>query len=67
MQNKRKSSVSKAPAKGVSFVSHKSGYRARIKANGKHYMLGYFKTVEEASAAYKAAAIEHFGEFARAE
>ncbi len=50
--------------KGVS--PHSTGFRARIRHEGKLYNLGTFATVEEASAAYLAKAKELFGEFARA-
>lgn len=42
----------------------KNQFQARIKVKGKRYYLGLFKIPEEASAAYKAAAEQHFGEFA---
>lgn len=49
--------------KGV--CNHKNGkYAAAIKA-GRNIYLGYFSTPEEAAAAYNAAAIKHFGEYAR--
>lgn len=41
-------------------------YRARIYIAGKRVHLGYFRTAEEASAAYFKKAQEVFGEFARA-
>jgi AP2 domain len=53
-------------AKGVSWHADKQRYFARIRANGRQYNLGYFRTVEEASDAYEAAAAKHFGEFNRA-
>lgn len=40
-------------------------YRARIHAGGKDIYLGQFETEIEAAAAYNAAAVQHFGEFAR--
>jgi hypothetical protein len=42
-------------------------FRASIKVDGKHFHLGHYDTSEDAHAAYLAAAISHFGEFARAE
>lgn len=50
-------------AKGV--WRHGRKWRATIQRNGKNWHLGGFDTVEEASAAYQAAARELHGEFAR--
>jgi hypothetical protein len=52
-------------AKGVSRKRDK--FEARIRANGRSYRLGVFRTVAEASAAYRTAAKELHGEFARFE
>ena len=41
--------------------------RADIDVNGKRKSLGYFKEFEDAKAAYRSAAISHFGDFARFE
>lgn len=52
--------------KGV-FIDHKCPirpFRSAIMINRKRINLGHFATVEEASAAYQKAALEHFGEFA---
>lgn len=52
--------------KGVKRTS--SGrYQARIHINYREIYLGTFDTPEEAHEAYKDAAVEHFGEFARFE
>lgn len=48
--------------KGVS--SNHRKFRAQIRLNKRLQHLGYFDTPEEASAAYQAAAKEHFGEYA---
>jgi hypothetical protein len=51
--------------KGVHKIKDANRYRATVYANKVRYDLGLFKTIEEASAAYQAAAKIHFGEFAR--
>jgi hypothetical protein len=51
-----------APARGV--MPQGPGFVSRIYMNGKRHYLGYFKTVEAASAAYQAKAKEVHGEFA---
>ena len=53
--------------KGVHFEAWTGRYKARIQHGGKSYNLGRFDTPEEAHEAYKKAAAERFGEFARAE
>jgi hypothetical protein len=45
--------------RGISF--ERNGYRARIRVDGKLHHLGQFQTVEEASAAYRAARLKYFG------
>lgn len=55
-----------ANALGIKGVyPNRSKYAARISVNGKAINLGTFSTPGEAAAAYAAAAILHFGEFAR--
>jgi len=49
--------------KGASQFNGK--WRAKIKVRGKYVFLGYFATEQEAHDAYKLAAAEHFGDFAR--
>ncbi len=54
--------------KGVSFskdCKRKKPFMARLIKNGKYVYRKRFATREEAKAAYDAAAVEHFGEFAR--
>ena len=50
--------------KGVSKTKYGT-YGARIRINGKYVSLGYFKNIEDAAEAYKIAAFNHHGEFAR--
>jgi len=51
---------------GIKGVSQRGKrYIARIRVDGKLLYLGRFSSVDEASAAYAAAAKRHFGEFAR--
>lgn len=51
--------------KGVTRGNRGKPWRAQIRAFKKHYYLGSFATELEAARAYDAAAIQHFGEFAR--
>lgn len=50
--------------KGV--TRYRGKFRAQIAHSGRRIWLGDFPTVEGAAAAYVAAAIQHFGQFARA-
>lgn len=52
--------------KGVYWDARYRKFCARIRVNGKTIHLGYRITAEEAHALYVAAALEHYGEFARA-
>ena len=51
--------------KGVHWSKAMGKWKAGIKAEGKYICLGYFTSEHEAARAYNAAALEHFGEFAR--
>ncbi len=51
--------------KGVSITNRRKPDMAYISFNKKRKHLGYFSTIEEASAAYYSAAQKLFGEFAR--
>src|SRR5690606_8884630 len=51
--------------KGVCWAPDRRRFRARIVVNYHIIQLGSFRTETEADAAYKAAAVEYFGEFAR--
>lgn len=50
--------------KGVVFCCRNKKYRSRIKINGVRKELGWFRTPEEAHAAYCQAAQEYHGDFA---
>lgn len=63
MRNSKLRSHNKLGVKGVCWDGR--SFRARIRVDGRQRWLGRFKTVEAAHAAYNAAAIEHFGAFAR--
>lgn len=63
--NRKASARSTSGFKGVCFHKPSGLWAARIRAKGKTYSLGYFKTAEQAHEAYKAAAIELHGEFAK--
>lgn len=56
----------RALPKGVSFHKEAGRFQARIGSRGKHYFLGLFDTPDAAQAAYMKAAVELFGEYARA-
>lgn len=51
--------------KGVNLHRASGLWRARIRVGGEHMNLGYFKHPEQAAEAYRVAAQEHHGEFAR--
>jgi len=52
--------------KGITFRRDRNRWKARIKINGKELFLGYYRTQEEAHAAYLEAARKYHGEFAHA-
>lgn len=52
------------PYRGVSYATKRKKYVAQIVCQGKHYWLGEHDTPEAAARAYRAKAIELFGEFA---
>ena len=51
--------------KGVSFHKPLQKWVVHIKVNGEVQHLGYFEDEREAAEAYNAAALEHFGEYAK--
>jgi hypothetical protein len=68
-QNRANSKASNSlGVKGVYFTKNNKArpYAASITVGKAHKHLGYYNTIDDASAAYKRAACEHFGEFARA-
>lgn len=66
-QNKCVQSNNRSGLKGAFYHACRPGkkWRSQIKVGEKLHFLGYFETAEQAHEAYKAAAKEHFGEFAR--
>lgn len=64
--NKRKPRNNTSGFKGVIFNKEKGLWRARIGVNGVRMFLGDFRRKREAAKAYKIAAMQHFGDFARA-
>jgi len=65
--NTRKKSHNRSGYKGVSWSKIAGRWVAFIYADGRNRYLGYFDTREQAHAAYKAAADNHFGDYARGE
>lgn len=51
--------------KGVSWHKGAGKWQSKIVVNGQTKYLGHFADIDSATQAYNAAAIEHFGEFAR--
>lgn len=50
--------------KGVHFDSYRDRFVAQIKAEGRHRLLGRYKTETDAARAYNEAALKYFGQFA---
>jgi hypothetical protein len=59
-----RSSVTHSAFKGVTWHKQHKKWLAQITVNRKKFHLGYFSDEVEAAAAYNAAALEHWGEFA---
>lgn len=64
-QNAPAKSNNTSSCKGVSWYAAGRKWRARIVIDKREISLGYFDDFEAAKAAYEAAAIKHFGAFAR--
>lgn len=67
MMNQRKIITSTSPYKGIHFDKWSGRWQARIQMSRKKYTLGRFDTPEEARDAYRTAAKELFGDYARFE
>src|SRR5258708_2933591 len=64
-QNVRKPVTNTSGFKGVTWDKENEKWIAQLSVSGKHKNLGRFTDPKEAAAAYNAAALLHFGEFAR--
>ena len=68
MRNQRKSSASKSPYKGITWIPKNKKWMAQITDDkGKHRYLGSFVDPIEAHAAYCEASKKYHGEFGRTE
>lgn len=65
IRNSRRRSDNTSGFKGVCWHRKGGKWMSRIFVNGRGVYLGLFTDVGKAHAAYRAAAIQHFGEFAR--
>jgi hypothetical protein len=63
--NKRARADNTSGFKGATFDKRRGKWLAQIMVNKKHHHLGYFDTAEDAHLAYAAAALKHFGQYAR--
>jgi hypothetical protein len=63
--NTKVSSKNTSGYKGVSYYKRLNLWQAYITKNNKFIPLGYHKTKEDAAMAYKQAALELFGEYAK--
>lgn len=64
--NARRSRRNSSGFKGVHYWPKRNKWCAQISVEGRRKTLGLFATADEAHAAYASAAVEAFGEFARA-
>lgn len=67
MWNSRTPKNSSSGMKGASWCTTNKAWISSIKKNRKTYHLGHFATADEAAAAYRRAALELHGDFARFE
>jgi len=65
MMNRGKQKNNTTGFKGVCYASNMGKFRARVSASKKTYHLGYFKKPEAAGSAYRKAARQLHGKFAR--
>jgi len=65
MANRRPHRRASSSYKGVSWHARDSKWYASLDCNKASYWLGYFATEVDAARAYDAAALQHFGDFAR--
>jgi hypothetical protein len=63
--NRRSNTSKSVNMKGVSWHRGKAKWISRIRVHGKLIHLGYFTTKNDAAMAYNAAAVNHFGQYAR--
>jgi len=64
-RNRKRMENNTSGRRGVGYRAKHQRWQARICCNGTRKHLGYFRTLEAASAAYEAASTELFGEFKR--
>ena len=64
-RNMKKHSDGSSVYKGVSYKKRLSKWTAQMHMNGKQTYLGVFTSEREAAEAYNAAALEHYGAFAK--
>ncbi len=64
-RNKKRRSDGTSVYKGVSYYKPTGKWKASIGISGKENYLGYFASEREAAESYNAAALEHFGVFAK--
>ena len=64
-RNRKMQTNTSSVYKGVCFYKPLQKWAAKLRINAKTKHLGYFTNEREAAEAYNAAAIEHYGEFAK--